>query len=80
MRGSLACVSGDVVHHSHGSRQNRKYVERDQIFHDYAYEPVCDVEVDRETRLRQWSVAARERKSELVRCVAEYYERRREND
>ncbi len=62
------------------SRQNRQYVERYQIFHDHAY-PVHNVEVDPESRLLQWTAAVRERKPELVRCVAEYFEQRlRMND
>ncbi len=75
VRGALACVSGDVVHLYHGSRQNRQYVERYQIL----YDPVRDVEIDPETGLLQWSGAARERKGELVRRVAQYFERRRED-
>jgi hypothetical protein len=52
---SLACVPGDVVHLYHGSRQNRQYVERYQIFHDHAYDPARDVEIDPKTGLLQWS-------------------------
>jgi hypothetical protein len=51
VRGSLACVPGDVVHLYHGSREDRQYVERYQIFHDNAYDPVRDVEIDPETGL-----------------------------
>lgn len=60
-RNSLACVPGDVVHLYHGSRQNRQYVERYRILHENAYDPVRDVEIDPQTRLLRWSVAARER-------------------
>lgn len=80
MKGSLACVPGDVVHLYHGSRQNRQYVERYQIFHDHAYDPVRDVAIDPETGLLQWSAATRERKPELVRRVALYFEQRREDE
>jgi hypothetical protein len=80
VRGSLACVSGDVVHLYHGSRQNRQYVDRYKMFYDHAYDPVRDVEIDLETGLLQWSAAARERKPDLVRRVAEYFERRREDE
>ncbi len=80
VQGSLACVSGDVVHLYHKSRQNRQYVERYQIFHDHAYDPVCDVEVDPGSGLLQWSAAAREGKPDLVGRVAEYFERRREEE
>ncbi len=45
-----------------------------------AYDPVRDVEIDPETGLLQWSAAAQERKPELVRRVAEYFERRREDE
>jgi hypothetical protein len=80
VRGSLAWVPGDVVHLYHGSRKNRQYVERYRIFHDHAYDPVHDVEIDSATGLLQWSNAARERKPDLVRRVAEYFERRREDE
>jgi hypothetical protein len=80
VRGSLACVRGDVVHLYHGSRQNRQYVERYKIFHDHAYDPESDVEIDGESGLLQWSAAARERKPDLIRRVAEYFERRREDE
>lgn len=56
------------------------YVERYQIFHENAYDPLHDVEIDRETGLLQWSAAARRRKPELVRRVAEYFERRQEDE
>ena len=80
MRGSTACVSGDVVHFYHGTRQNWQYVERYQIFHDHAYDPVWDVEVAPETGLLQWSAAARDRKPDLVRRVAEYFMVRQEDN
>ena len=77
---SLACVPGDVVHLYHGTRQNRQYVERYKILHENAYDPVRDVEIDPETGLLQWSVEARTRKPDLVRRVAEYFERRLEDE
>jgi hypothetical protein len=64
----------------HGSRQNRRYVERYQIFHGHAYDPIRDVEIDIKMVLLQWSVAAQERKPNLVRRVVEYFERRREDE
>ena len=67
VRGSLACGPGDVVHLYHGSRQNRQYVERYKILHENAFDPVCDVEIDPETGLLQWSEIAWEQKPELVR-------------
>jgi hypothetical protein len=78
--GSLACVFGDVVHLYHGTRQNRQYVERYQILHENAYDPVRDVEIDQKTGLLQWTAATRERKPDLVRRVAEYFERWREDE
>jgi hypothetical protein len=80
VRGSLACVPGDVVHLYHGTRENRQYVERYQIFHDHAYDPVRDVAIDPDTGLLQWSRVAQERKPDLVRRVAEYFEERREDE
>ncbi len=80
VRASLDCVPGDVVHLYHGSRPNRQYVERYKIFHENAYDPEGDLEIDSETGLLQWSAAARERKPDLIRRVAEYFEQRREDE
>ncbi len=80
VQGSLACVPGDVVHLYHGSRQNRQYVERYKTFHDHAFDPVRDVEIDPKTGLFQWSTATRMWKPDLVRRVAEYFDRRREDE
>ena len=80
VQGSLACVPGDIVHLYHGTRANRRYVERYQIFHDHAYDPVGDVEIDPLTGLLQWSAHARETKPDMVRRVAEYFHERREDD
>jgi hypothetical protein len=77
---SLACVSGDVVHLYHGTRKNRRYVERYRIFHDHAYDPVGDVEIDWETGLLQWSNAAPVQKAGLVRRLADNFERRRKDE
>jgi hypothetical protein len=55
-------------------------VERYKILHENAFDPGRDVEIDPETRLLQWSGAARERKPDLIRRVAEYFERRREDE
>jgi hypothetical protein len=80
VRGSLACVSGDVVHLYHESRPNRQYVERYKILHENAFDPARDVEIDPETGLLQWSVAARKRKPGLVGRVAEYFEGRQDDE
>lgn len=78
--GSLACVPGDAVHLYHGTRANRPYVERYRIFHDHAYDPARDMEIDLESGLLQWSEIAIQRKPELLRRVAEYFELRREDE
>ncbi len=80
VRGSLACVLGDVVHLYHGSRPNRQYVERYNILHDNGYDPVRDVEIDSKTGLLQWSEVARESKPDLVQRVAKYFVERREDE
>ncbi len=80
MRGSLVCISGEVVHLYYGSRQNRQYVERYQIFHDHAYDPVRNVEIDSATALLQWSAAVKERKPDLVRRVAKDFKWRKEDE
>lgn len=43
VRGSLACVPGDVVRLYHGIRQNRQYVERYNMLHENAYDPVREL-------------------------------------
>src|SRR5690606_7522211 len=80
VRKSLVCAPGDVLHLYHGTRQNRQYVERYKILHENAYNPFRDVDIDPKTGLLQWTVAARERKPDLVSRVAEYFEQRREDE
>lgn len=80
VQSSLACVPGDVLHLYHGSRPNRQYVERYQILHENAFDPARDVEIDAETNLLKWSESAMERKPDLVRRVAGYFEARREDE
>lgn len=45
-----------------------------------AYDPLRDVEIDPRTGMLQWSAAAWERRLDLVRRVAEYFEERREDE
>ncbi len=80
VRGSLACVPGDVLHLYHGSRPNRKYVQRYKMLHENAFDPGRDVEIDAGTGLLQWSEYARKRKPDLVRRVVEYFVGRREDE
>jgi hypothetical protein len=77
---SMSYVPGDAVHLYHGTRQRRQYVERYQILHDHDYDPATDVEIDPETGLLQWSTAGHERKPEMIRRVAEYFQQRREDE
>ena len=52
-------------------------MERYRLFCDCTYGPVGDVEIDPETGLLKWSVEVRKQNPDLVRRVAEYFERRR---
>ena len=50
------------------------------MLHENAYDPVRDAEIDPEAGLLQWSAAARDPEPDLVRRVAESFERRREDE
>ena len=66
--------AGDISH------QRRCSVERYQILHDHEYDPTTDVEIYPETGLLRWSAAGHERKPEMIRRVAEYFQQRREDE
>lgn len=80
VQGSLDCVPGDVLHLYHGTRANRQYGERYQIFQEHAYDLSTDVEIDPDTGLLQWTEFALDRKPEMVRRVRDYFWQRREDD
>lgn len=77
---SLAAVPGTVLHLYHGTRENRRYVDRYRCLQDHAYDPAGDVEIDPQTGLLQWTDRALSEKPEMVRQVAEYFALRREDD
>ena len=66
----------DASHLYHGSRENRQYVSREEIVSRNRFDPRLHVEID-STGLLAWTDDAPQL---LKREVAEYFERRREDD
>jgi len=75
--GNVGLVAGHLIHHWHGDRRDRKYVERLRWLS--AFDPLMDVEIDPETQLWQWTESARRQKAELVQRVTDYFRLRRED-
>ena len=46
LQGDLGCVEGTILHHYHGKKENRKYVERWQILKDNNFNPNTDLSLD----------------------------------
>ena len=74
VRGQLGCVSGDVYHLYHGTRENRRYVERRQILIDARFDPATDLSTD-ENGLLQWASD----KPDLHQQVRDYFSSRNED-
>lgn len=77
--GSLGYVPGAILHLYHGSRENRRYVERWTYQTDFTVDPQTDIETDANGLLR-WTEQALAEKPEMVRRVGEYFALRREDD
>lgn len=46
VRGRIATLTGDAVHLNHGTRENRRYVERLEILRRYQFDPAKHVRID----------------------------------
>lgn len=77
--GAFGYVPGAILHLYHGSRENRRYVERWSYQTDYAFDPQADIERDTNGLIR-WTEQALAEKPEMVRRVREYFALRREDD
>lgn len=76
--GGIGYVPGDVIHLYHGTRANRRYVDRYQILRDGGFDPVADLRDDPAAPL-QWSDEAIRNKSEMVEAVRRYFVDRQED-
>lgn len=79
VRGPLGCVDQTITHLWHGSRENRRYLERWDYLARDQFDPDADLEVT-ESGLLQWTEHAMSRKREMVEQVAGYFAQRREDD
>jgi hypothetical protein len=75
VRGQVGCVSGDVIHLYHGTRDNRRYAARTALLRDADYDPTHDIRVG-EAGLLEWS----SEKPALHAAVREYFQGRREDE
>lgn len=78
--GSLGFTPGDVVHLYHGTRSNRRYVQRWTYLSDDAYDPARDLEIDPDNGLLRWSRLALVNKPRMVLRVSDYFRQRQEDD
>jgi len=79
VRGRFGYVPGKVTHLYHGTRQNRRYVERWTKLRDFGFDPTRHVRVD-ETGLLAWTDAALRECPEMARWVAGYFALRKEDE
>lgn len=75
VRGQLGCLPGDTAHLFHGSRQDRKYVERWDPVIAAEFNPATHVQIGH-NGLLEWTPSA---PAELVRFVEHYFLQRRED-
>jgi hypothetical protein len=75
VRGDVGCTPGDVVHLFHGTRRNRRYVERNEVMRANRFDPAADVRLTPEGLLEYSS-----RKPSLRRGVEQYFADRREDE
>jgi hypothetical protein len=52
VRGDIGYVPGTILHHYHGQKKDRKYVERWQILLNHGFDPYTDLKADRHGVLR----------------------------
>lgn len=76
VRGKIGCLPGDAMHLFHGTRQDRKYVERWDPVIASEFDPVKHVRVG-SNGLLEWTPTA---PPDLVRFVAQYFLQRREDE
>lgn len=68
VRGEVGCVRGTIVHRFHGTRRDRKYVERHEVARRHRFDPAADIEIA-PNGLWRWTDAD----SALARETAEYF-------
>lgn len=71
----LSYVSGTILHHWHGSLENRRYRERWDILTSNNYDPVTDVDYT-----KQGAITLTQRGIRLKNDIQHYFQERREDD
>jgi hypothetical protein len=74
VRGEVGCVGGSCFHLWHGTRENRRYVERYRGFRAFDFDPGRDLAIDASGCWR-WNSD----KPEMHRYVRDYFHSRRED-
>jgi hypothetical protein len=74
VEGRVGCTPGDVVHLYHGTRENRRYVERAAILRENSFNPTRDIRTA-DNGLLEWATD----KPDLHRRVRDYFLSRRED-
>lgn len=74
--GSVSAISGDIIHHYHGSVGGRNYARRSLLLKEHHYDPATHVAVDAHGLLT-WTDAA---PAGLRAAVRDYFTGRREDD
>jgi len=75
VQGRVGCTPGDVVHLYHGTRENRRYVERSAILRETKFDPQRDIRIG-SNGLLEWA----SNKPDLHRRVRDYFLARREDE
>jgi len=72
----IGYITSNIKHYFHGSKVNRKYIERNQILIKYKYSPILHLEYDHNGVI----VPTRNMSSEFIRDIKDYFFQRNEDE
>lgn len=72
----IGCVPGALIHHWHGDRTGRRYVERLSYLGDHSFDPATDLRTA-SNGLLEWTDAAIRDKPHMIAKVKGYFDERR---
>ena len=70
----LGYVPGTILHYFHGTKENRKYVERNSIIIKHQFDPIKDIVKD------QNGIIQLNKKNVLINDIFDYFTQRKEDD
>ena len=76
---SFGYINQDIVHRYHGSRKNRRYLQRWHDLASWHYNPHTDVQLG-DNGLLEWSVYTKMHKKGMIQMVSDYFKKRQEDD